>query len=220
MKTYNPSDWKQLLNHAVLSGDWLRPANQDAWIKQLRLDFYPLVKGKKTARVEQCASVLVVSGHELVASKLKAPNHRIEREKQDEAQAAMEMFLEHDLGLGSGTIRKDKFLPNRMSFQYPYQTSDFGDPAECQNGHSTEFKWKNIRGDLKVSCTVCGWNKTFRKSWIDQEYRKDIKECDEKNSKLRRFSATEDKYKFYMPVEKLFVLDSDKCPIEFTVHEN
>lgn len=205
MKQYAPSDWKKLLDHVTVT-EWVRPQHMDAFLKQMLLGFYPVIKGKSQAKYEQAAATMAVTGHEVYLRNLKAPSQQMEEEKREQAKLSMEDFLGQQLGLESGLIRKAKARAYRDSFKWPYQISDFGDAPTCVNCHAAaEFTWKAYRGDWIVRCVNCGWKKTFHKAWIDRQYLKAQRDITRCNSETRRFSSSEDSFNFYFSVVNLLV---------------
>lgn len=216
MARYEPSEWAKIIDHARPSGDWYQPANQDVFVKQLRVIFYPLIKGKALAMAEQAAATGCVIGYAVYGKGLKKPDSEMEKAAIENARMAMELFLEENLS--SGTLKKEKSIPERMAFQWPYMASDFAD-TECKNcGRLASYRWKRLRGDWKVSCKYCGWKNIFRKSWIDREFLKSKRRAQAANAKIRPFSTEEDRYSFYMPIERFYVPEdggNGYCPITY-----
>lgn len=220
VKQYLPSEWEKLLEHAFLTDEWIQPQNQDAYMKQLLLVFYPLTAGKTEALAEQCAATLCVSGYEVAEAKLKHPSEAMWKEKLGQAKLALRDFLGESAGLSRGVLRKDKRIAHRDAFKWAYQSSDFGDPAYCSNCHSySDFSWNNRRGDWTVKCDQCGWKKVFRKSWIDKQYRQSKQEADRENAKVRPYASKEDDYYFYMKLKALYVpIDPHNGPTQVVVN--
>jgi len=211
MKTYQPTEWKNLLDHATVTEEYFKPANQDAFIKQMILIFYPLVKGVKQVRAEQCYSTMCVTGHEVYSNKLKAPTETMWKMKEDGARLSLEDYLSGE-GLERGELRKKKHRADRMSFKWPY-VSDFGGDVECVSCNSPiEFNWIFKKGDWIVTCPNCGWKKVFRKAWIDKNYLTNKRIAAKYNSEMRPFSSREDTYYFYFEIKSLLVPEEGESP--------
>lgn len=220
VKEYKVAEWPKLLDHAyIATEEWVRPANMDAYLQQMVLVFYPLTEGKREAMAEQCGATIAVTGRELRMAKLKLPSPAMFKEKQEQAKLALRDFLGVQSGLDRGVLRKPKRLAYRDAFKWPYQGSDFGDPAECTKcSGPTEFAWKVRRGDWTVRCGHCGWKKVFRKTWIDKQYMNDKKEADRANAKVRPYASSEDTNYFYMKLKALYVpTDPHDAPLQVVV---
>lgn len=156
VKEYQPSEWRKLLDRVFLTDEWICPMNQDVFLKQLILVFYPLSVDKNEAPAEQCCSTLVVTGYELARNKLKKPSDLMTSEKLEQAKLALKDFIGESLGLNSGTLRKAKQIADKNAFKWPYQNNDFGDSVYCVNCNSiTEYLWQNRQGNWTVKCTLC-----------------------------------------------------------------
>ncbi len=215
------SQWERLLDHTVLTPEWVSPANQDAVLRQLVLLFYPVIVGSTVAMAEQAYAAIAVSGYELRKMNLAKPSEAMLEEKTAQAKLALRDLLA-SVGLDRGVLQKNKRRAHKDSFKWPYQSSEFGGAPDCDScGRPSAFRWHCYRGDWTVRCSVCGHKDIFRKARIDKTYLDKKREAQRENTKVRPFASSEDDLYFYMKLRALYVpVDPHNSPTHVIIGES